>query len=284
VRERSVHERAAEPGELAQSFVVTVSVDDAGAAARVDFVDPDGVPITRSVRGATCDEVVSGIALVTALAIDARAVTEVTPPAPPASAPPPPPATKPPPPPPPAPPPPSPAKVEPRFAAGLGAGWVSNAGPSGALAFDAFFVAGIGARGPSARLSAFHWRAELSGPTGQAGRLRYYGGRLEGCPLLVELAPPLFFEPCLGADLAALVSSGVESSELPVTDGDTQFYADAILLGRLGLALGAMALLEVQAGATVPFTWPSFGFDEQSVFEVPRVGASVRGGVGIRFP
>src|SRR5687767_5533485 len=76
VRERSQHGRFAAEGELARTFIVTITLDESGATARVDFVDTDGSAVFRKVRGNTCEEAVSGIALVTALAIDGRATPE----------------------------------------------------------------------------------------------------------------------------------------------------------------------------------------------------------------
>jgi hypothetical protein len=281
VRERSLHERPAVPGELARSFVVTVSLDESGALARVDFVDPDGSAISRSVRGATCDEVVSGIALVTALAIDARATSEPAAPAPaPSAAPPPPPA----PPPPRATPKATPALEQPRFGAGLGAGYVSYAGPTGALVLDVFFSAALSEHGPGARLSAFHFRADIVDAEREA-QLRAYGGRLEGCPVTLSL-PPFFAEPCLGTGLAALFSSGVTSENL-VGDEDVQVFWDVVLIARGGVTLDDFFLIELQGEFGVPLTTPSFGFDQNPddpAFRVPVVGGSVRAGLGIRFP
>jgi hypothetical protein len=289
VRERSVHQRAAAPGEMGRSFVVTVALDAEGAVARVDFVDADGSAISRSVRGETCDEVVSGIALVTALAIDARASSE-TPKAPPASAPPPAPPPKPPPPPAP---PPKPALRAPAlvFTAGVGAGFTSYAAPSGALSFDVFLAASLGERGPLARLSAFHLRADLEDAPDAAGnqregRLRTYGGKLEGCPLSLRFSP-FFFEPCLGTNLGALLSSGVPSTALLTTNSETQLWWDAVLIGRLGVVIAGWAVVEAQGELGVPFVRPSFGFgegEENAIFVLPRVGGSARVGVGIRFP
>jgi hypothetical protein len=284
VRERSVHHRAAAPGELARSFAVTVTLDDAGALARVDFVDPDGSAISRSVRGANCDEVVSGIALVTALAIDARASEAPSPSAAP-SAPAAVPAAK-----APAPPPPKPAPRQsgftPRYTAGLGAGWVSYGGPSGALLLDAFFAASLAQHGPVARLSAIHLRSDLSSADEREGRLRVYGGRLEACPVSFSLRP-FFLEPCAGTDVGALLSSGVESLELPKVSHEAQLWWDLVAIGRLGLVIEDSVVLEAQGEFGVPLSRPSFGFDNNQanpVFEVPRVGGSVRGGVGILFP
>jgi hypothetical protein len=284
VRERSVHHRAAAPGELARSFAVTVTLDEEGALARVDFVDPDGSAISRSVRGANCDEVVSGIALVAALAIDARA-GEAPSPSPAPSAPPAEPKA-----PAPAPPPPKPlprpSGLTPKYTAGLGGGWVSYGGPSGALLLDAFFAASLAERGPVARLSAIHLRSELASADGREGRLRVYGGRLEACPVSFPLRP-FFLEPCAGTGVGVLLSSGVPSLELPEASDKAQLWWDLVVIGRLGAVIEDRVVLEVQGEFGVPLSRPSFGFDNNQanpIFEVPRVGGSARGGVGIRFP
>ncbi|HEY3497489.1 MAG TPA: hypothetical protein VGK73_22485 [Polyangiaceae bacterium] len=284
VRERSVHQRTAGMGELARNFAVKVRVDDGGAVASVDFVDSDGSEVSRSVRGDTCDEVVSGIALVTALAIDARAGSEPPPPAPPVSAPPPAPLPAPPPSPPPASKP-VPPRRPPSFIAGLGAGYQSYAGPDGAPSLDVFFAAGLREAGPLARFSAFHLRSSVSDGE-REGRLRIYGVRLEGCPLSLRFAPG-FFEPCLGAGLGALFASGVESAALPDPDSKVQFWGDAVLIGRVGVVIGHRLVLEAQGELGVPFSGASFGFDGDSdnpVFSVPSAGGSARAGIGFRFP
>lgn len=62
----------APPNELARTIEVRVTGGADRSVARIDFVDENGQPITRAVSAATCDEVVTGIALVTALAIESR--------------------------------------------------------------------------------------------------------------------------------------------------------------------------------------------------------------------
>jgi len=62
----------APPDGPARAVQVTVVRESAKSAARLAFVDENGRPVHRAVSGATCDEVVSAIALVTALAIESR--------------------------------------------------------------------------------------------------------------------------------------------------------------------------------------------------------------------
>ena len=93
---RTQRARLAAAGEVARTFSVTIS-PARGARARGKLVidDPRGPSASRAVSG-TCEEVVSALGLVAALAIDPRASTAPKPlsaqppPAPPPSPPPPP--------------------------------------------------------------------------------------------------------------------------------------------------------------------------------------------------
>ena len=57
---------------LASTIEVRVSGTESQRVARIDFVDDHGQKFTRTISATTCDEVVSGIALITALAIESR--------------------------------------------------------------------------------------------------------------------------------------------------------------------------------------------------------------------
>jgi hypothetical protein len=58
-------------GELARLLRVTAITHGAKWYASLDFEDAEGRAVTRTVKGATCEEAVAAIALVTALAIEA---------------------------------------------------------------------------------------------------------------------------------------------------------------------------------------------------------------------
>src|SRR5215831_16197778 len=57
---------------MARTIDVTISVGTTRSVARIDFVDDGGRHVSRMVSGETCSDVVAGIALVTALAIESR--------------------------------------------------------------------------------------------------------------------------------------------------------------------------------------------------------------------
>jgi hypothetical protein len=297
VRERSQHGHFAADGELARTFVVSVAVDERGATARVDFVDSDGSSVFRRVRGETCEEAVSGIALVTALAIDGRATPEEpeTPAATASAVPPPPPVA------PPAQQPPRAQLAPPEtraaaaretvresalsFSAGLGAGYASHKGPSGSPTFDAFFGARLADDGPSARASVWHFRSEVTN-AGREARFRGYGSRLELCPLAFG-SSWWFVEPCLGADGGVLLASGVESAAIAEPRESARGWWDVLALARVGTLVSGWLLLEAQGELALPLVSDRYGFGEPpvdpNVFEVGSVGVSGRGGLGFRF-
>jgi hypothetical protein len=292
VRERSLHAELAADGELARTFVVTVAIEASVATARVDFVDADGSAVFRRVRGTTCEEAVSGIALVCALAIDGRATPEeseitaapslaaVPVVAPPAASP-------------------TTDAAEPRapkaapsrlppttaFSFGLGAGYASHAGPSGAPTVDAFVGGRLAEHGPSARVSAWHFWSDATTSSGREARFRGYGLRVEGCPIAFGSAR-FFAEPCLGVDGGVLLASAIESPDVPEPEDSAKSYFDLVAIARLGAEVSRFLLLEVQGELAVPLVRYSYGFGNppiEPVYEIPAVGVSARGAVGFRF-
>lgn len=304
VRERSLHGRFAGDGELARTFVVAITVDESGATARVDFVDADGSAVFRTVRGSTCEEAASGIALVTALAIDGRATTDApaTPAATVPAEPPPPAETSPAETPPAEParasvhPTPSPATAasapEQRqdstlsFSAGVGAGYASHKGPSGAATLDVFFHARLSDDGPSGRVSAWHFRSEATS-AGREARFRGFGSRLEACPFALG-SRPWFIEPCLATEAGVVLAEGVSGADLADTRDSVRAWWDVLLIARAHTLISGWLLLEAQGELAVPLVAHRYGFGDPpvdpNVFAVPPVGVGARGGVGVRFP
>jgi hypothetical protein len=299
VRERSQYGRLAADGEPARTFVVAITVDESGATARVDFVDADGSPAFRNVEGTTCEEAVSGMALVCALAIDGRAKPEeptaaneppVEPSAAPSSL---------------------PARTavaapasaskpvdrgeqpaRPRtsrlsFSAGVGASYASHRGPSGAPVVAAFFGGRLSDLGPSARASGWYFRSEATSSSGREARFRGYGLRLEACPLAFGKRS-LFAEPCVATDAGLIGASGVPSAALVEPRNSTQGLWDVLAIARLGTVVSRRLLLEVQGELAVPLVRHQYGFGdppaEPPVYEVPPVGVSACASIGFLFP
>jgi hypothetical protein len=304
VRERSLHVRVAAEAELARTFDVTVLVTGDATSARVEFVDDDGSYASRTVGGATCDEVVSSIALVVALAIDARAArgsARAAPSGAPSAAPDargyPPPRKE------PLPPNagtssaarvPRATRGDRRLAStahawaprvGLGAGFASHEGPSGALVLDAFVAAHPFSPRTSVRGSLFHFRSGATTSSGQVATFRGYGLRAEACPWAL-LVRTFFAEPCAGLDLGAIQAKGVPGASVVNPRSSTRFWWQAEATSRLGVILGRV-VVEAQGELAVPLFSYRFGFGAETggvpAFRMPRVGVGARAGAGVRF-
>jgi hypothetical protein len=286
VRQRFPELALATEGELARNLAVTISPEvTGGVAGRLDFVDTDGVNASRVVRGETCDEVVSSMALVTALALGAP-VTERPPleatEAPRSTAP-----TQ-------APtpaPPPAPAAQRtghrPVMAAGFGAGYLGWAGPHGGLGLDALFDVAFGPGGPTLRLSAWHWRATASSG-GRAADFRGWGGRLERCPFVFATGA-FFTMPCFATNLGYFRGEGVPGAGVAEPHSSGIFWADVLLIGRVGLELGHFIALEAQGDLEFPLVRHTFVFRDPNggppvtVYAIPVVSGGAEGHLVVRF-
>lgn len=217
VRERTERVRLAEEGELARTFAVTLKAEAGGFSGAVEFLDDAGSAVSRRVRGEQCDEVVSGLALITALALEARLEPEPEPAAP--AAPPPPPVD------PPPPPPPKPAPTT-RWERDTGQGPSARVGVSGGYGslLDAFSLGLLGQldwpRG-SSLLGALRLRGHFAESerevSGRFAKLRLLGLEASACPQGLWLEPFVAYG-CLAFDVGSLRASGVEGPELPFPD------------------------------------------------------------------
>jgi hypothetical protein len=305
VRKRVPSARMAAPDELAREVVVVVSMDEEGFMARLDFVDVQGETITRTLSGKACDEVVSGIALVTALALEVQRelsnrALDSAPPLPPDSpgdtlvdaAPPAPTAAE-------AvnPPalvrpertarPPRPRRKAPRFLHGTGVGG-GNAwfvAPGTPAVFDAVFRLAHTSLAGSLRAGFRGWVSAVTVGSRSADFLGY-AGSLEGCPVVWPRVARVRFEPCVGTTLGVLEGEGDQSDQLAITESSRIFWADVRGIARLRLALSRLVELEGQGELGVPLRTHRFLFQnpEQTVFEVPRIGLGWRAGVMLHFP
>jgi hypothetical protein len=287
VAARTARARKAEPGELARTFAVDVRVDAGGASARLSFVDSRGTPVVRAVRGETCDEVVSAIALVTALAIEAGTVEPETP-APtspePARA---------------APPPANPAAEKPKKRAppvptpdalawlvGIEAGVTTWLGPSPTLGLGAFGELGKYA-GASARVTFLRATSHVLVPAEDEAYRRAdftaLMGRIEGCPLAVALGTGFRIVPCLGLGLGALEGKG-DPDTLTLPDTQTKFFADLVPALRIDWTLADSLLFFVEGELGIPLRHHDFIFKpNQPVFSVPALGVGASLGMALRF-
>jgi hypothetical protein len=315
--------RAAE-GEPARAFVVNITRDANAIRGALSITGLDGSVSKREVSGESCNEVVSALALITALAIDPLASTapessvaaapsgsaaagDVPPAMPPSDAP---------------------------RAAGASIGLVAPiAQPSSsarepgapdhaaesstralsapahpsrwALGVEGRSLAGlvhgwgIGGGGfvdvtgsahghliPSLRASfyAVTTRVTFSGAVG--AQLDWYVARMEACPLRFVGNSDLGLSLCAALDVGMLRSTGVGLQ----SDG-TQIrpWLAPAVLGRVGWSPADALFLEAGAGPTVPVTRYSFYFEQAGRSEAPLqrilpVAATLEVNAGYRLP
>ena len=288
VRQRTRRAKFASPGELARTFTVTVTSKEQASSARVEFVDSNGERVVRAVSGETCDEVVSGIALVAALAIDARAsADEAATTAPPSDKP--------------VPPKPATATTkedsveQPRTEpAPKGLRW--EVGVSGAAnTWSAPEVAyGLGVFGElDFNAAVFRYlrfgllRTTSSAFVGdRSATFTWLGGRIAACPVSLSMAEHLAFAPCLAADLGALSGKGTKNDELLVARSDTIFLPVGMASAELRYDLDDFLVFELRAEVGFPLRRWTFEFNapDETVFEIPEVGFGTGASVGLRFP
>jgi hypothetical protein len=292
VQARTSRARLGAPGELARTFAVEVRVEAGGVSARLTFTDSRGASVVRAVRGETCDEVVSAIALVTALAIEAGTTEPSAPaegaPTPshdegarepePVAAPPRQRALR---------------KPEPNVVVGsLGAetGVTTWLGPSPTLGVGVFGEVGTYA-GASGRLTllgtASSTLVENEEVPGTYRRANFNAllARIEGCPVVAVLGSGFRVLPCVGVGLGALRGAGEERSVRP-PKSSTIFWADLVPTLRLDWTLSDSLVFFGQGELGVPLVRHDFVFDgpRQQVFHVPAVGVGATLGMAWRFP
>jgi hypothetical protein len=288
--------RYAEPGELARAFDVTVQSAPgvSGFLGHLEFVGADGQHAERNVRGATCDELASSLALITALAIDDRVE-----PAEPADMPPV-----------PAPPPLAPSappkEAKPSLSAspreperslpatrarlrwdlGLSAGaatWITS---DAAVSLGAYFELGSSASGWSTRLSVFDLRQTHEVTDVGSADFATDWARLEGCPFALPFSPQLSVTPCAAIDLGVLHASAVKSTSLQPRASSNSLWAAGALLLRLGWQTTPRWVLGLDGELGLPLTRSTFQFQNPTatLFETPRIGGGGKIWLGLRFP
>ncbi|MFT3771353.1 MAG: hypothetical protein QM820_38550 [Minicystis sp.] len=299
--------RAAAPGE--DALEVRARITKRGALLRGHLTLGKGrETITREIEGPRCDEVVSALALVTALAIDPRASTAKKPagaaapaPSPPSPSPPPIvlpdrpllPASL------PEPAPPDllarplpvltapPAPLDPsRWSIGARALAAFAATPS-PLFGGAIFVD---------RILSPHWGASLRvgaevaatgaidvGPGG-AAFLRA-AARVDGCALVIRPAPWLTLVPCVAAEAGVIRAEGLARGQITSPGAATVPWIALDFVPRITVDLGG-AFLEAQGGPAFPLVRRQFLFESPAfvVHELPAVTGTVSVGAGFHFP
>jgi hypothetical protein len=282
VRERASGDWEARPDELARRISVTVTKRGDEYVASIEFLTAEGETVTRSLGGKGCGDVVDGIALVTALAIQSRveealARSEpVTPKAPPPVSKPAPRVVSPP-----------PARPKPprstRLRFGAAARAASGTGP------DVSF-------GPAA-FGAVEWQktrfglvlgALWSGSVTAGGvpaHFRRLSARVDGCPYAFG-TPKLALEPCAFFEAGSLHGQGDSSAGLSNPSGGSSPWL--VPGGLLRLVTGfAPVVVELELGGGVTLVRQQFGVvvdgKEHPTFTVPKGVFDAALGLGFRL-
>jgi hypothetical protein len=293
VSERTSRGRFAEPGELARTFSVTLSEDPPGFSGSLEFLDAAGARVSRRVHGERCDAVVSSLALITALSLDATLRRDDNAGAEPEPEPEPKPEAErslPPSPEPRAHVPPRKPFVLPRLVprrqlesarVGLlgGYGTALAAARLGLLA-----ELGWSSR-VALRLAAHYDWHEVSLDPERRAKLRQQGLELSLCPRRWHRAP-FVVSPCVAVDLGTLRGRGVPSEGLPSVRAEVVWWSSLSL--QLGVAyepafpfwieLGAALEAPLRAGYRFTFENP-----RKIAYTVPYLAGSAAIVSGVRF-
>jgi hypothetical protein len=290
VSERLSRPWKAEPGELARTIRVVVTEERGLLVARMAFTDAAGRLVSRAVSAERCEEVVSGMALVTALAIQSQVFGEqaagsasaapvasspAEPPAPgaPMVASPPrqPPTSR-----------PSPWAHD----VGLRFGVADGLGPRLATGVGALWGVGPVTQPSFVRLSAdwYDTRTVTVERAGGKARFQLFAGRLEVCPVRLVLARSLVLPACAGVEAGVLKAEG-KGRDVVNPKTVRWPWAAAVLAPRVRLDLGHV-FAELVAEERFPLVRQPFKFNrpERLVYEIPSVAFGAVAAVGLRFP
>jgi len=284
VQARAEHFHLAHPDEPAMTYAIHISSSPSESSAEVQLLDSKSEPLRRSVQGPACEDVVAAIALVTAMAIEARATAD------------------------------SPARTtaEP-LAPSVGPidsepvrESAPRLPPSRPLRDDRGWGAGI-TGGMSAlqsagnplslglygeRIGAFPFRA-LRATAARAGGSATLNGRsatfewwtlgLALCPFGWQPTAGFELLACAGGDAGWLTGKGQQSDPLPEPNTRTIFWAEASSAIHVRWTIENFLVFEAAGEVGLPLVRHRFHFDRPSedVFEVPlaRLGTTLSGGV-----
>lgn len=298
VRSRVNGDWEAAPGELARRITISVTRRDDRYVAAIAFTNPAGQAVSRSVAGEKCEDVVNGIALVTALAIESRVEEALQQSEPEAQARTGAPAPN---------PTPAPApKVEPTAAARrasapsavvepgrvarsvhvrFGASSVTSTGVGPDAAFGPAFFAAVEFSGPRLGLSGAALWSGLVHTGGVPARFQRLSARADGCPVALG-GRALSFEPCAFIELGSLHGQGHSTAQVAGSRGGSSLWAAPGLVARLlGTVEPVVVVLELDAG--VPLSRQRFGVvtdgQREPSFKVPVVVFGGALGAGVRL-
>lgn len=285
IQTRAPRLRPAEADEPALGFYAELAEHAGSATGRLTARSPDGREVVREVRGPTCEDVSTALALIAALAADPiqpadRAATPALPakrapihaPQPEVVAESPSTAT-------------SPDPYRWTYGVGGGLAFDSSIAPSPGYGLTASFDAESPGGSPARALLALSVirAAAANTPTGGgSASFTWLAFRAAACPLRWPEETPLFFRPCAFLDagvLGADVSLGARSLN------ESKTWISSGGFGRIEALVAEVVSFQLDGGMAVPLTRPSFRVadDAPSAFRVPRSGILGRIGLSYRF-
>jgi hypothetical protein len=301
VRSRVLADWEAVPGEFARRVVVDVSGVEGEYTATVELADEEGARGAKTVSGAICANVVDGIALATALAIeprgkDAQEPSEAEPETSSADRP--------------TDTPPAPVAVPPATAATHQEPRAEADSPPPVAALDGWRLSGVrlSARallatgvGPAAaggaalglvfetRSARFGvalqgWRTGRIEARGVRARFERLSARLDGCPIVLALSKWATVEPCPFVEVG--VTAGEAFEEPPAVIRGSRGSAPWYAAGGLGRLVGRFGriVVELEGAAGAPLRRERFyveGGDE--IHRVPAYYGAFAIGLGVVF-
>ncbi len=295
LRARTLRARLATEGERARLFAITVVSGNQESRGHLTIRDPDGHEAERDVAGATCDEVIAALALITALAVDPGALTRpADPPATPSEPPAPPTAdhasaapvsgapatpTRPP-----------PAAVNPAlhgdewaFAFTANVGLASGISPRVVVGFPLFVEAASPAHGlfaPTRRLGFERAASGAIDVQAATANFTWTVGIAEACPTRWTFGA-LSFEPCARAEAGVLEGSG---GNIVPPRADTRPWIAMGAGGHAKWFVLSPLFLDLEAGIRLPFIRTRYFFvPDITIYQPAAVGWTASVGAGVRF-
>ena len=283
IQTRAPRLRLAEADEPALGFYAELVERGGSATGRLTARSPDGREVLREVRGPTCDDVATALALIAALAADPNQSidsTQTLPIAPSRPADPqtdssrPPEFT------------PEPDPKQ-RWTFGVGGGLsfdssiAPNPGYCLGLAFDAESYEGSAFR-PLFSLSLLRAVASKTETQGGNATFDWVAFRLAACPARWPEETPLFIRPCGFMDVG-LLGADVQRGSSSQAETKTWLAVGGFL--RTEALVGEILSFQLDGGLTVPLIQSSFqaGADQPIAFQVPPSGILGRIGLSYRF-
>jgi len=291
IQTRAPRLRLAEADEPALGFYAELAEHGGDASGRLTARSADGREVVREVRGPTCADVATALALIAALAADPNQPVDDAPRAAPRS-----------------PPParrrvhdelPTPAVEETEtapgwtFGVGAGVGFESSIAPNPGYGLGVVFEAegySESAWRPLFSLSAIRAVASSIETNGNTTSFDWVAFRVSACPARWPEETPLFIRPCGFMD-SGFLGGDVQRAGTSQAETKPWFALGAFL--RTEALVAEVLSFQLDGGVTVPLVrsqfsagsiCSEFGCEEAPIaFEVPGSGISGRIGVSYRF-